>query len=384
MAHSAGPACTIPGHGLRHSLPERRNFLIAIACCLSVSLAQAETLIPIDAEQAAKLDIRTVQPQPAEAVPLLSAAARVVVPPGREFMVSAPHAGLASRIDVAVGDTVKAGQVLAQLASPAFLAVQREALQAANEHRLADSVLTREQKLLAEGAIPQRRWEETRSLHDTRAASDNEVRQVLNIAGMSPAEVERLLKTQKLSDRLEIKSPMAGMVLEVRITTGQQVEQLAPLFRVADASRLWLEIDLPPEQVDKIAPGDIARVAGAKLSAKITGVGRQVLPNTHSVVARAELDNGGQRLYPGQTVGVELLRAEAGGVFRLPAQALARQAGASFVFVKQPQGFVPRTVESLGQSGADLILRGALTPDDQVAVQGVAAIKAKWTEEKEP
>lgn len=374
--------CALRAIGARKYAQRTLQSCIA-AALLAAPLAQAEALIPIDAEQAAKLDIRTAKIQPADTVPLLSAAARVVVPSGRQFMVSAPHAGLASRIDVAVGDTVKAGQVLAQLASPAFLAAQREALQAANDHRLADSVLTRDKKLLAEGAIPQRRWEETRSVHDKHAASDNETRQVLSIAGMSPAEVERLMKTQKLSDRLEIKSPMAGLVLEVRITTGQQVDQLAPLFRVADVSRLWLEIDLPPEQVDKIAPGDVVRVTGSNLNAKIVGVGRQVLPNTHSVVARAELDNGEYRLYPGQTVGVDLLHTGTGSVFRAPAQALARQAGGNFVFVKKAQGFEARAVEPLGQSGGELMLRGELSPEDEVAVQGVAAIKAKWTEKED-
>ncbi|WP_156303132.1 efflux RND transporter periplasmic adaptor subunit, partial [Methylogaea oryzae] len=204
------------------------------------------------------------------------ASARVVVPPGREFMVSATHAGLVSRIDVAVGDTVTKGQVLAQMASPAFLTLQREALQASHEHHLADSLLNRDQKLLAEGAIPKRRWDETRTLHDKNSAGDAEVRQVLSIAGMTPAEIDQLFKTQKLTDRLEIRAPVSGTVLERLVTTGERVDQLAALFRVADVSRLWLEIDLPPEQVDKVADGDVARVQGREISARIDSVGKQV------------------------------------------------------------------------------------------------------------
>lgn len=358
----------------------RRLVAVGTGLFLAATLAHAANLVPISAEQAVKLDIRTANPQPAEAVPLLSASARVVVPPGREFMVSATHAGMVSRIDVAVGDTAAQGQVLAELVSPAFLALQREALQAAHEHRLADSLLARDQKLLSEGAIPKRRWEETRTLHDKNSAGDSEVRQVLAIAGMTGAEVEQLMKTQKLTDRLEIKAPVSGMVLERLVTTGGRVDQLAPLFRVADVSRLWLEIDLPPEQVNKIAEGDLVRVQGLDVRARIGSVGRQVLTATHSVVARAEVDNGAHELFPGQTVGVDIQRSRVAAAFRLPATALARQAGASYVFVKRSQGFEPRTVESLGQSGGDLVLRGQLTAEDEVAVQGVAAIKAKWAE----
>lgn len=375
--------------------------LVIAAALSSASLVYAATPIPISAEQAVKLDIRTAPAQAAAAVPLLTAAARVVVPPGREFMVSTPHAGLVSRVDVAVGDGVVQGQELAQLASAAFLTLQREALQAANEHRLADSLLSRDEKLLSEGAIPKRRWEETRNQHDKQSAGDSEVRQVLTIAGMTQAEVERLIKTQKLSDHLAIKAPMTGMVLEKLITTGQQVDQLAPLFRVADMSRLWLEIDLPPEQVGNVAVGDQVRVKGQDLIARISGVGRQVLPTTHSVVARAEFANGADepsppaaaasanRLYPGQTVSVDILSADAGkttpdpaqGLWRVPASALTRHADAAYVFVQTAQGFEPRRVEPLGQSEGGWVLRGPLTVNDAVAVQGVAAIKAKWTEE---
>lgn len=386
-------AANLVGHQVRTAYPTRLRILTLAAVLSGTSLAYADTLIPIDAAQAGKLDIRTAQVQVADAVPLLTASARVVVPPGREFMVSTPHAGLVSRVDVAVGDSVVQGQELAQLASAAFLTLQREALQASNEHRLADSLLSRDEKLLTEGAIPKRRWEETRNQHDKQSAGDSEVRQVLTIAGMSRAEVERLIKTQKLSDHLAIKAPMTGMVLEKLITTGQQVDQLAPLFRVADMSRLWLEIDLPPEQVGNVAMGDQVRVKGQALVARISGVGRQVLPTTHSVIARAEFENQPPRagqalvngLYPGQTVGVDILRAEAAEkLWRVPASALARHADAAYVFVQTARGFEPRRVESLGQSNGELVLRGPLTVGDAVAVQGVAAIKAKWTEEKEP
>lgn len=374
-----GPTSSSPN---KSTLIRTRHFgaaiIIAWALGFTVLPGLAEEVIPFTAEQVANLGILTAKLEPAQAVPVLSASARVVVPPGQEFVVSAPQGGLVSRIDVAVGDTVQAGDLLAELASEAYVGLQRELLHAVGEHRLADMHLVRDRKLHEVGAIAQRRLQETLVQHDQSAASDSEARQVLAIAGMTDAELERLLKTKKLNNRMAIKSPVGGMVLERLATTGERVDQLAPLFRVADVSRLWLEINLPPERVGLVAVGDTVRIDGDARAARVEAVGRQVSAATHTVEARAELDRGEHNLYPGQTVGVTLQRGGA-SAFRVPAPALARHENGIYVFVKMPQGFIAVPVELLGQDNGLSVVRGTLAKGNEIAVQGVAAIKAKWT-----
>jgi len=345
--------------------------------CLATAASAGETVAVSD-EQAQLLGIVTAAPQSADKVPQLRAPARVVLPPQQEYVVSATQAGLVSRVAASAGEKVAAGQTLALLASPAFLALQRDYLHAVREHHLADSQVARDRRLLDAGAIPQRRYQETGVLHDKHSASDDETRQVLRLAGMSEDEIDALRKTGKLSDTLMIRAPFAGVVLESMAAAGRQVDQLAPLFRIANLGRLWLEIHLPQEQAAAILEGDLVEAGAAH--GKIAVVNRQVDPATQSVLARAEVENAHDDLRPGQMLEAEILRPAAEAVFSLPAAALTHHGAGAFVFVRVAQGFEARRVDELSRREATVVVRGALSAADQIAVQGVAALKARWTE----
>ncbi|HLF97728.1 MAG TPA: efflux RND transporter periplasmic adaptor subunit [Methylococcaceae bacterium] len=348
--------------------------------CLATAASAGETVAVSD-EQAQLLGIVTAAPQSADKVPQLRAPARVVLPPQQEYVVSATQAGLVSRVAASAGEKVAAGQTLALLASPAFLALQRDYLHAVREHHLADSQVARDRRLLDAGAIPQRRYQETGVLHDKHSASDDEARQVLRLAGMNEDEIDALRKTAKLSDTLSIRAPFAGVVLENMAAAGRQVDQLAPLFRIANLDRLWLEIHLPQEQAAAILDGDLVEAGAAR--GKITAVNRQVDPATQSVPARAEVENAHDDLRPGQMLEAEILRPAGEPVFSLPAAALTHHGAGAFVFVRVATGFEARSVEMLGRREATVFVRGALSAADRIAVQGVAALKARWTEADE-
>jgi cobalt-zinc-cadmium efflux system membrane fusion protein len=343
-----------------------------------MAAASAGETVAVSDEQAHLLGIVTAPPQTVDQVPLLKATARVSVPPQQEYIVSAPQAGLVSRVAASAGEKVTAGQTLAWLASPAFLALQREYLHAAREHRLADSQMERDRHLLSAGAIPGRRYQETATEHDKHSASDEENRQVLRLAGMSEIEINALRKTAKLSDTLQIRAPFAGVVLERMATAGRQVDQLAPLFRIANLDRLWLEINLPQEQAAAILEGDLVETSVAR--GRIVALNRQVDAASQSVLARAEVEGQVDGLRPGQVLEAEILRPAGEPVFSLPGAALTYHGAGAFVFVRVAQGFEARRVEVLARRDASVIVRGALSAADAVAVQGVAALKARWTE----
>lgn len=352
-----------------------------IFCLLAwlATTASAGDTVAVSDQQAQLLGIVTAAPQTVDRVPLLKAAARVVLPPQQEYVVSAPQAGLVSRVAASAGEKVAAGQTLALLSSPAFLALQRDYLHAVREHHLADSQVARDHRLLDAGAIPERRYQETGVLHDKHSASDDETRQVLRLAGMSEDEIEALRKTAKLSDTLSIRAPFAGVVLETLAAAGRQVDQLAPLFRIANLDRLWLEIHLPQEQAAAVLENDLVEAGAAR--GKIGAVNRQVDPATQSVLARAAVENAHDDLRPGQVLEAEILRPASEPVFSLPAAALTHHGAGAFVFVRVAQGFEARRVEVLARRESTVVVRGALGAADTVAVQGVAALKARWTEE---
>lgn len=133
--------------------------LMVVAAAVSAQDAQ----IRISQQQIENLDIKTAALVPSSTVPLFYAPGKVVTPADREVLVSSSQPGLVTRLAANVGDTVHKGQVLAQLRSPELVGLQQAFLTATSELHLSGLERSRDQKLLQEGVIAERRWQETQT-----------------------------------------------------------------------------------------------------------------------------------------------------------------------------------------------------------------------------
>ncbi len=347
----------------------------------------ADTL-PLSAAEIDKLGIALGQPKTAERLSVASASARVVVPPAREFVVSTSQSGLVARLLVATGDSVEQGQALAEIQSPGFLTVQSEYLQAASTSKLAQAQLLRDRQMFDEGIIAKRRLQEAQSGANAAATRLTQSRRMLVQAGMDEDTIKALGANRQLQDTMLIRSPIAGVVLDQLASSGQRVDSMEPLYRVADLDQLWLEIQVPQEQVDALEIGMKVSVADCAVDepAEVILLGRQVNPDTQSVVVRAALTKPGHKLRPGQFVSVKLLSAtQAAGaepVLVVPNRALMHSEGLCFVFVHTDNGFEIRKVETLGEDDKQTYVAGALQAQESIAVSGLAALKALWLNSK--
>lgn len=361
---------------------------VFIGACMFSLVSFAADKLPLGAAEVNKLGIELANPEAAQRLSAVSANARVVVPPAREFVVSAPQSGLVARLLVASGDSVTQGQVLAQVQSPGFLTVQSEFLEAGSANKLAQSQLKRDQQLFDEGIIAKRRLQETKSSASEAATRLSQNQRLLSIAGMTQDAINKLASSRTLQDAMLIRAPIDSVVLEQIAHSGQRVDAMEPLYRVADLSQLWLEIQVAQEQIDGIEPGMRVSVADCAVAepAEVILLGRQVNRDTQSVTVRAALTKTGHKLRPGQFVTVKILsKTQADGsqaVFSVPSRALMHSEGECFLFVRNSDGFDVRRMEMLGQDEERTYVAGALKAQDSVAVTGVAALKALWLSDK--
>ena len=352
-------------------------YLLA-ALVLLTGRADADDLVRLSTEQIDHLAIRTTVPERVSSLPLAWAPGRIVVPPQNEFLVSAPQAGLVSKVDVALGASVRAGQVLAEMQSPSLLGQQRDLLNAVTEFQLAERQLQRDQTLLSEGIISRIRWQETKSRFDKAQTQLRETEQVLTLSGLPADELKQLEATRRLSDTLKLRSPVNGVLLERMAVAGQRVDILTPLFRVANLDELWLEISVPQERANEIRIGDRVTLDNPKLSGRITQVSRNINPNSQSVLVRSVIEKRASGVLAGQNVNVLISHASTDYIVRLPTAALVSQEGRQYMFVRVPEGFAVRPVAVAGIEARDVVVHEGLKKGDEVAVQGVAALKAAW------
>lgn len=352
----------------------RKPFL-AVLLLAAPLLALAADELKVSPAQLKALGIETAPVAAQAGAEISGLPALVVVPNEQVQVVSAPVAGLVEQVLVAAHQSVKKGQVLARLQSPELADLQHTFLQAATQADLARANLERDTALYQEGIIAQSRYLASRSHAIEMAADLAERTQALRLAGMSSAAIARLRAGNRVGTLVELAAPIDGVVLEQLAFAGQRLEPRAPVVKVANLAPLWLEIQLPVARLADVREGAAVAVPAAQASGEVIAVGRSVASGNQTVLVRARIDRGADRLRPGQYVEASLVAFGQGAAFGVPAEAVARISGKPVVFVRTPQGFSARPVEVLGEGGGKAVVAG-LKGDEQVAVKGVAALKA--------
>ncbi len=338
----------------------------------------AENTIQISQDHFNNLGVTLGKLEPVKQIPVLTAPAKVVIPSAHEYIVSASQAGLITKLNVSIGDKVKKGEVLAQLNSPDLLTLQREYLKADSVLQLASFTYQRDKKLVEEGVIADRRWQETRNQYHSFASEANEHRQLLEIAGMTDSEIDRLGKTHRLSSQLNVHSPISGIVMERMAVAGERIDILAPLYRIANLDELWLEINIPHERVGSIKAGDQVRVENTPISAEITLLGQSVNPENQTLLARAKIKGKQSAIRAGQTINARIIQSSENAAFKVPNAAIAQNEGKSFIFIRNQDGFKVSPITVIGKQGEESIISGDFTGNEDIAIKGAVALKANW------
>lgn len=350
-----------------------RLILSLLALAVACPLAEAAETLSLQPAQLKALGIAVAVVGDGGDLRAGTLPARVVVPNAQMRLVAAPVGGMIDLLAVAPGSTVKRGQLVARLASPQALELQRDALQASSQSGLLQQNLKRDEQLFAEGLIAESRLQATRAAAAQAGAQASERKQGLALAGIVPG---------KLGGPLALVAPIDGVVLEQAVQLGQRVEAAAPIYRIAQLSPLWLEIQAPLAVASGLREGMAVKLADSEVSGKLIAVGRAVDAASQTVLLRAAVDKGADSLTPGQVIAVALPTGSGSGQ-QLPASALVRHEGKTLVFVQtasngQGSHFEARPVRILSQGGDGALAEG-VKPGERVAVRGVSGLKAMYT-----
>lgn len=355
-----------------------RKILFSLLLLYSLLSSAQDMQIQITPEQIDKLAIMVGPLIPSRQIPLLSAPAKVVVPAKHERLLSSPQPGLVVQLYANIGDSVKQGQKLATIDSPELVTLQREFLTAGNDLNLSKSEYDRDKKLLQEGVIADRRRQESQNRFSSMSAQFDTARQLLSMTGMTASEIAGLAQTRQLKSILNLYAPIGGVVLERLTTVGTRLDIQAPLYRIADLSELWLEINIPQEQLNAVHIGDQVLVENTPITAKISLLGQSVNHENQTILARAVIDGKQQTLKVGQNVNVQLMQTSSQTEYRISNAAISQHEGHNYIFVRNQQGFVVTEVNIIGKQNADSVISAPLTGKEQIAVKGAVTLKANW------
>lgn len=358
---------------------------LRVAVCLSLStlLAPAGATQPnaefaVSAAQLKTLGITLLKLEQPAAIAGMTYAAKVMLPPGQEHVVSAPVAGVVDQLLVSEQQGVKAGQPLLRLISPQFGEMQLKLLEAASQSRLSLKTLQREKALFAEGIIPERRVLEAEVAAQGDAARQRQAEAALRLAGIDAAAIQRVVAGGTLQDGVVVRARAVGVVLGIDIKPGQRVQEADALLRLASLQTLWIDIAIPADRQPATLPKAAAiQIVGRDAVAMPLSVGA-IVSDSQTVTLRARVTRGTERLRPGEVVQAQVPFAVNAAGWALPLQAVARQDDQAYVFVRTDKGFIARPVSVVASAGASVQVTGDLKPGQEVATASVIALKAAW------
>ncbi len=345
---------------------------------LMLNAAWAGDEVVLSAQQIKMLGISSIALPAKRSGEVSGLPAQVVVPGSQLAVVSTPLPALLEQTLVGVGDSVRRGQVIARLQSPALAEAQRGLLQATVQQQLAKENLQRDEGLWKDGIIAESRYRATRSAALEAQAALAERKQMLRVAGMSEGAISQLQSGHNLSATLNVVAPLDGVVLEKFASAGQRLDAAIPLFKIAKLDPLALEIQAPLGQVRDLKVGADISIPDFHARGKLIAIGRSLIGSNQSILLRGIITEGAANLRPNQFVEASIATAQGERAqWEVPNSALVRLNGKTLVFTASNKGFHAKNVTVLSEGAHDSVISGDLRGDEKIVVRGVSALKAK-------
>lgn len=375
-------------------LPSRRAIALAVstallaaglAGCGESSSADAPQAAASAASAAAPADPLVVQPSPTLAQRVKDA--KVSEAPVSEPLevvgridfneqtlarIGAAVTGRITELYALPGQTVRAGEALAQLHSAELAAAQLALLKANAQREQATRAVERARMLLASDVIGsaelQRRENELAVAEvEQRAAADT-----LRVMGVSP----KAHAGGVINSTSSIVSTLNGVLVERRVNRGQVVQPAEGLFTVADLSTVWVVAQVPESEVGRVRAGQKVRVSvpsnGVEpIEGQLVWVADTVNPETRTVTVRTELPNPKRLFKPAMlaTMAIEPLPVPR---LVVPTSAVVREENADHVYVRQGTANAYRlTRVQLGdEAGGVRVVKDGLRGGETIAAEG--------------
>jgi len=294
---------------------------------------------------------------------------RLVWNEDRTVRVFAPFGGRVIDIAVRPGDRVKAGQTLAVLAAPELGVAQAEAGKAEQDYGLAQKNLARIEELASAGVAP------AKDLQQAQA----ELARARGERSRTQAKLRLYGKAGAVDQTLQLRTPIAGVVVERNLNPGQEVRSDnqgdKALFVVSDPAKLWFLLDVAEKDVGLVKPGTEVRLQSISLGdddvrGKVSHVADLVDPQTRAVKVRGTVEGTDERLKAEMFV-IGKIKIPAPGGFLVPARAVYLRGEQHYAFVDVGNGRFERRAVKLGplSNGNQVILEG-LAANDKVVVEG--------------
>jgi cobalt-zinc-cadmium efflux system membrane fusion protein len=265
--------------------------------------------------------------------------------------IYAPFAGRVERIDADLGQTLKAGAVLAQMASPDFGQAQADAARAQADQSQAAKQLLRQRELLAAGIVARRDFEQAEADAARTEAELARAQGRVRLYGGAGSNLGG-----PVNQLLSLRTRLPGVVVERNLNPGQELRPdqsgpgVPPLFVISDPSSLWVQIDARESEVATLQPGAVFALElpawpGRRFEGRITALADAIDPSTRTIKVRGVIANP-ERLLKSEMLATAHVQRSLGAGVVVPTSAVILEGEKKWLYVSPKPGvFEPREIK---------------------------------------
>jgi cobalt-zinc-cadmium efflux system membrane fusion protein len=325
-----------PGQGHAHSPGEKSG----------------EGTIKLSDEQIAKTKIELAAAAKGTIARRLTVPGTVALDSDRIGRVAAKVTGTVAELRKRLGDPVAKGEIVAVLDSREVADAKSDYLSATVTFDLQKTLFEREQLLFERKISAEQQFIRARSAFIEAKLRVDVARQKLSALDLTEADVANLsMQRMETLRHKELRSPLAGQVVERRVDLGAPVGgegQEKEVYVIADLSNLWVEMSVPLADLPAVKVGQLISVAaadgGSVGAGRIIFISPMVNAETRSARVIASIGNDAMARRPGSYVTAQITLEELQTELVVPRDAVQSVAGEQVVFVRTEEGFEKREV----------------------------------------
>lgn len=295
--------------------------------------------------------------------------------------LSFPVGGTVKQLNVAEGQNVKVGQLVAvldattlgNLVSASSATVEQAQAGLATAEKTAAQALDayKRMKMLHDnGSLPDIKWVEVETRYQQAQDAVKLARGAVNTA-----KAQKNISVKNLHDT-RLFAPSAGFISKKLSEVGQNVAPGQPVAMLVDIRQVKVKINVPEDEISKIHVGQIlnftvSSLSGETFTARVTEKGVVADPLTRSYEVKAVTQNIDKKLLPGMVCDVYTQQTNHTSVIALPANIIQIDIDNRPFVWTVVNGVARKTPITLGQSVGDHVqIIGGLSSKDRIIVEG--------------
>jgi membrane fusion protein, heavy metal efflux system len=194
-------------------------------------------------------------------------------------------------------------------------------------------------------------------------------------------EVLATIQSNESLQNYDVKSEIAGTIIEKEVTLGEFVSEGRTIFLIGDLSSVWVDLNIYRQDFPQLQLGQNIILEGEQGRERVNTTISYISPissaSSQTMLARAVVPNPRGDLRPGLFVTGEVVIDEIDAPVAVRTNAIQRIEEKSVVFVQEGAGFEAREVDSGEQDGEWIEIISGVAPGEKYAAKNSFVLKAQ-------